>query len=318
MTQRRQSKRTSAVTKRRILEEKLEKRKLSSEINKQKVVSKKLQTLQKKQFETFTKEALRLSDCVNRLLSEQSQENINLDDPLERTVNEIITDIESLDDTTENQNLLNNLSLVLDKSARRRLTSTDFDFLESPVIKTNSFFPHSLWPPRYPSQEPEEISLVEPLILRRKEEDWVVVEEEESSEVFEVESNPELTDALTEDILTETYRHLLRPDLRYSSSSEETSISPATGNKMEEENFKQRMKTVTLAAKKVSNFVKKFSADDITEVDLDDYKAKLNQIHDKLHLYDEAVDELIVDLDGDDPTDTGRVAQLERDKESLL
>ena len=184
MTQRRQSKRTSAVTKRRILEEKLEKRRLSSEINKQKVVSKKLQSLQKKQLDAFTKEALRLSDCVNRL-SEQNQENIILDDPLERTVNEIITDIESLDDTTENQNLLNNLSLVLDNSARRRLTSTDFDFLESPVIKTNSFFPHSSWPPRYPSQEPEEISLVEPLILRRKEEDWVVVEEEESSEVFE-------------------------------------------------------------------------------------------------------------------------------------
>ena len=66
---------------------------------------------------------------------------------------------------------------------------------------------------------------------------------------------------------------------------------------MEEENFKQRMKIVTLAAKKVSNFVKRFSAGNITEVDLDNYETKLDQIYDKLNLYDEAVDELIVDLD---------------------
>ena len=174
MTQRRLSKRSTAVSKRRLLEEKLEKRRISTELRRQKEKSKHLRDLHKEELNEFSEEALRLSNCVDLYLEESETEKSK--DKLESTVDEIISEIGSLDNTPEGQDLLNNLPSVLDITKRRRLTSTDFDFLESPTTSTNPRFPRSSWPARFPSQEPEEISL----------EHWDLVDE---VEVFGAESD---------------------------------------------------------------------------------------------------------------------------------
>ena len=107
MTQRRLSKRSTVVSKRRLLEEKLEKRRISTELRKQKEKSKHLRDLHEEELNEFSEEALRLSNCVDLYLEESETEKSN--ENLQRTVDEIISDIESLDNTPEDLNLLNNL-----------------------------------------------------------------------------------------------------------------------------------------------------------------------------------------------------------------
>ena len=77
MSQRRLSNRTSAVTKRRLLEEKVEKRKVEAEIRIQKLKSRNLQNLHDQELQSFTEEAKRLSQIVdtNFLLSSDSENN---------------------------------------------------------------------------------------------------------------------------------------------------------------------------------------------------------------------------------------------------
>ena len=77
MSQRRLSNRTSAVTKRRLLEEKVEKRKVEAEIRIQKLKSRNLQNLHDQELQSFTEEAKRLSQIVdtNILLSSDSENN---------------------------------------------------------------------------------------------------------------------------------------------------------------------------------------------------------------------------------------------------
>ena len=107
MTQKRQSKSSTAVSKRRLLEEKLEKRRISTELKRQTEKSKHLRDLWEKELNEFSEEALRLSNCVYLYLEESETEESN--ENIQRTVDEIISDIESLDNTPEDLNLLNNL-----------------------------------------------------------------------------------------------------------------------------------------------------------------------------------------------------------------
>ena len=67
MTQRRLSKRSTAVTKRRVLEEKLEKRREELALRSQKKKSKALQKLHSQEIDSYSEEALRLGEIVDRL-----------------------------------------------------------------------------------------------------------------------------------------------------------------------------------------------------------------------------------------------------------
>ena len=74
MTDRRLSKRTSSVTKRRLLEDKIEQRKELTEVRKQKARSKLLKKLRTQELNLFTEEALRLSDIAERFELNQDSE----------------------------------------------------------------------------------------------------------------------------------------------------------------------------------------------------------------------------------------------------
>ena len=203
MTQRRLSKRTSAITKRRLLEEKLQRRIVSREVRNQKLRSNHL---------------LRLSDCVDRLLpSDSDTESV---DTLERTVNEIIDGIASLDPVP----LHESTTIEEEATYRRRKTSTDHEILDEPVVGN---FPGNSWPPRYPSQEPESPYLNSTPVFPESAPLSVIPSEagsdsksnqsDNNSDVFEASnSDPELVDKLTEDILGDQFKHLLQ---RYSGTA---------------------------------------------------------------------------------------------------
>ena len=161
MTQRRVSKRHSAITKRRLLEDKLNKRKVEAEIRCQRNRSKLLQRLHEAELKSFLEEALRLSQTVDRLLlTSCSDSNLSVDS-LELTVNEIIDNIQNLDKSSGNKEALLDSPPTSTNRTRRRQT-TDPDFLEDrPVDNPQRTFPHPSWPPRYPSQEPDEFNPLE-------------------------------------------------------------------------------------------------------------------------------------------------------------
>ena len=87
MTQRR-SKRTSAITKRRLLEETLNKRRSAAE-------KRKLIIQSRKELDCFNQEAQDLTNLVQRLLNSDTESEESVD-TLERTVNEIIEEINTL------------------------------------------------------------------------------------------------------------------------------------------------------------------------------------------------------------------------------
>ena len=140
MTQRR-SKRTAAVTKRRLLEEKLNRRKSDLE-------RRRIRNLSRRELNVFDQEAERLNELVGRLLEESDSEFNESVDTLERTVNDIIGEIEKLG------NLSTEESNVEEQVSTRRNTSTDDNILSEPVERDLVHFPTLSWPPRTPSQEP--------------------------------------------------------------------------------------------------------------------------------------------------------------------
>ena len=146
MSQRRLSNRTSAVTKRRLLEEKVEKRKVEAEIRIQKLKSRNLQNLHDQELQSFTEEAKRLSQIVdtNFLLSSDSENNSG-NQSLDWDSNEEATSPSFIKDTRESdvavdeiiQNIQNLDSQLVTEQPRdkvkRKKTSTDNEFLEGPA-----------------------------------------------------------------------------------------------------------------------------------------------------------------------------------------
>ena len=70
---------------------------------------------------------------------------------------------------------------------------------------------------------------------------------------------------------------------------------------MEETEYKRRLRGVKLAILKVKDAKRLFLAQIFSEMDVSQYTARLKEIRDKLDLYNEAVAELLVDLDDDSP-----------------
>ena len=173
----RRSSRPSSVINREELEGKLSKRKAESEIKVLNARSKALETLRRQELELFEEEATRLSELVDRLYDESDPDKTsNPDKSLEwdsddcttspsfvtidtsevsPTVQEIIEDILN---SSVNQQGGDEEELV-PSEINRRNTSTDNNFLaSSPVVRPVIFH----WPPRFPSQDPEDYNLFYP------------------------------------------------------------------------------------------------------------------------------------------------------------
>ena len=116
----------------------------------------------------------------------------------------------------------------------------------------------------------------------------------------------------------------MRPELRRSRTVKAVALSIDTtkgsshSHKMEEGNFKERMRAVKLAEMKVKNVKKAFTAQNVTDMQLDDFRNRLKQIRDHLDCYNEKVSELLLHLDADNPDDQQRITTLEEGQERLL
>ena len=189
MSGRRLSKRSSAVYKRRLLELKLEKRRIRAEVRIQKARSRIIQKSK------FANEAARLRNILSEncdQISEHSslewdhsdesppsfiscQSGITNSDQI---VKEILEDIVNLDDSIE----LSDAEFVNE----RRNTSTDNNFLDVAVDKVPPFN-HLHWPPRLPSQEPDFNPVVHSSLAKGSEASNLDSINEELTEVFEEE-----------------------------------------------------------------------------------------------------------------------------------
>ena len=95
----------------------------------------------------------------------------------------------------------------------RRNTSTDYNFLRESVAK-NPPLRHFSWPPRFPSQEPEDIPL-NPILPQKPRSHPQLVSVDLEDTVFEddeEESGSEDLESCLESILTDKFKHLLHKD----------------------------------------------------------------------------------------------------------
>ena len=290
----RKSSRPSSVTKREELEAKLAKRKVESEIKVLKSRSKAIETLRRQELESYEEEVKRLSDFVDRNYDESDPDNnsnpnqslewdsdtnntspsfitIPSSQEVSPTVQEIIEEI--LNSSVNKGEEEDSVPPIVRKTNRRN-TSTDDNFLaSSPVQKQEPV--QFIWPPRFPSQEPEDLSQLNypPLQLRAQE-------------------NPELEEV-------------------FEAVQEE---QPAT---MDPADYEAKLREIKLAAKKVQKAKKKFVANDVTTMDIHIYEARLKEIRDKLDAYEDAVEELIIDLDENNADDKLKIDSLEASQAEL-
>ena len=87
---------------------------------------------------------------------------------------------------------------------------------------------------------------------------------------------------------------------------------------MEEEIYKQRVRAVKLALNKVKNSKKFFVAANVTSLDVTTYADRLKEIRDKLDNFTDIASELVVDLDGSNPAEQGRITELEEMQENIF
>ena len=197
----RKSSRPSSVIKREELDEKLAQRKADAEIKVLKAKSKALESAARQELKIFQEEAIRLSELVDRIYDDSDPDNssnpelslswdsdecstspsfITIDSSKEvsPTVKDIIEDILNSSVTRgEEENLV-------PPRSNRRNTSTDNNFLSSSPVERQV---HFNWPPRFPSQEPEDYNhLYYPPLQPRLEEN------QEVEEVFEAEQEEHL------------------------------------------------------------------------------------------------------------------------------
>ena len=80
---------------------------------------------------------------------------------------------------------------------------------------------------------------------------------------------------------------------------------------MEEAVFKEKIRPIKILERKVRDTMKKFTAQNVTSVDLSNYTDRLKEVRTKLDDYNEAIAQVIVDLDSDDTDDKERISNLE-------
>ena len=197
----RKSSRPSSVIKREELEEKLAQRKADAEIKVLKAKSKALESAARQELKIFQEEARRLSELVDRIYDDSDPDDIsNPDLSLEWDSHECSTSpsfitIDSSKEVSPTvqdiiEDILNSSVIrgeeehLVHPRSNRRNTSTDNNFLSSSPVERQV---HFNWPPRFPSQEPEDYNhfYYPPLQLRLE-------ENQEVEEVFEAEQEEQL------------------------------------------------------------------------------------------------------------------------------
>ena len=193
----RRSSRPSTVTKREELEKELSRRQIASEVKVLKSRSTAIGELHGEELKLFAEEARRLSELVDRILDEDSDplDNSKLNQSLvwdshesttspsfvtgnssqvSLSVQEIIEEVLSKSVTEGDEE-----NLVINQIDTRRNTSTDENFLtSSPVEDRYQRQVNFPWPPRFPSQEPEDYShFYYPPLQPRLEENYDIDEE---------------------------------------------------------------------------------------------------------------------------------------------
>ena len=87
---------------------------------------------------------------------------------------------------------------------------------------------------------------------------------------------------------------------------------------MDETDFNAKLHVVNVAARKVRDVKKRFLANNITSIHVPDYRSRLKEVRDMLDVYDDAVADLIVDLNVDNGEDKTRIENLEAEQAALL
>ena len=175
-----------------------------------------------------------------------------------------------------------------------------------------------MWPPRLPSQESEGFNPFQASSLERERE-VALIEESFDSEVFESEgandvvSGSELINAISEKILGNKFKHLLRQDLRYSlsdQSTESSAILTETSNKINEDAFRKRIRVIKVEGMMVETSIKKFTVEHVDNVNLNTSEERLKEIRTQLAVIEKAVLELVLDLEPSDSVDTQRITDF--------
>ena len=264
MTLPRQSKRSSAVKKRKELEGKLERRKQRL-------------ALFRLKYKSQTSKNNSQSEAVEGSGVDEHDDNADLSDvSLEwdnseenpsfltassssvssAVLDQIIADIDELGGSPWDQEVHSGV-----QEPRRKLTETDHNILEGSVGEKVKKGAVETWPPRALSSEPDD--LIFSPILPSTNEGLSVVDE-----VFEEVSA------------------------------------------MDENAFKQRLKPLSVAKRKVESSIKKFEAKDVTVADLPTYRDNLKDIRDKSDSFEELLFELLEDLDSENLVDSERLKTL--------
>ena len=84
------------------------------------------------------------------------------------------------------------------------------------------------------------------------------------------------------------------------------------------ETFRRRTHAVKVTERKVRNVMKTFTAQNVTDLDLDDFKSRLKEIRNSLDEYNNVVIEFVLDLNEDDASDEQRITNLEAGQDELL
>ena len=291
----RRSSRPSSVIKREELEGKLAKRKAEAEIRVLESRSKALEKTRRQELRTFEEEARRLSDLVDLVYDDSDPDNssnhnqslewdsdncttspsfITISSQVSPTVQEIIEDILNSSVAQGEED-----NIVPPARVTRRNTSTDNNFLASSPVEQHRPV-HFNWPPRFPSQEPEDYFQFDHPPLQLREQEHPGIEEEE---VF----------------VTDQEEH-------------------SNSNTMDSVEYEGKHRVIKLAAKKVQDVKKRFLAINVTSIDIHTYESRLKEVRDKLDNFDDAIADLLVDLNEENAEDKVRIDNLEAYQARLL
>ena len=291
----RQSSRKSAVTKRRLLEEKLEKRRSEAGVRALKSRSQALKDLHEEELDVFAKEANELNELLERFHPQELISDNNSDQSLEWDNTEeatspsfLVENIEGEDSVAEIiQQILSPETetfedlvhpVDVERESKRKRTSTDNDFLEGTVVVPTQF----PWPPRFPSQEPEDTIEFPDLLHLDQHILQPLVEVDTENEVFETANN--------------------------------LSQQPTT---MEEAAYNAKLRVVKIAERKVRNQQKKFLPENVTSIHVPEYRDRLKEIRTILGTYEDAVSDIVVDLDETIEGDKARITYLDKEQDAL-
>ena len=193
----------------------------------------------------------------------------------------------------------------------RRNTSTDYNFLRESVAK-NPPPRHFSWPPRFPSQEPEDFPL-NPILPQKTHShpQFVSVDLEDTVFEDEEESDHEELESCLESILTPRFIHLLPKDPPLN-----TEVVTSNKSRMDDQTYNERVRVVKLEAKKVRNLIKTFLPEQVTPLDVATYSDRLREIRVQLTAYDDVVSNLEVDMEEINANDA-RIQTLNEDQNKV-